>query len=553
MGRIRKNTEAHKLLRPHWNAALYIRLSREDGNDESYSVKNQRQRLMSFYEKLAEQEDVTLVDTYIDDGFTGTDSDRDSFQRMLSDIDSGIITCVIVKDLSRLSRNDWECKRYLQHLFVMKDVRFISLELPALDSFNRPDDVYELGVSIQSMYNENHCRETSVKVRGTFNTKREKGEFIGAFAPYGYKKDPADYHHLIIDDEAAEVVRDVFRWFVRDGMPKNGIMRRLDELGVPCPAVYKREHGEKYNNPHITARKPQWSAKTISGILCNQMYLGHMVQGKQKVKSYKIHTRVAVPEEKWTIIKNTHEPIIEQELFDKAQSLLLRDTRTPPQTTELYLFSGFLRCADCGRGMIRRPTKTSIYYACRSYTSFKQCTRHTIRSEKLEAAVLAAIKAQIALVDGMAEEVGKINKSSEIQIDTSRIEKAIALKQNELTKISDIRKGLYLDWKTGDISRDEYHSMKADFENEEDTLHSELAKLTEELGKLQSGVTSFAPFFDAFRQFGNIENLNRGIITELVKTIRIHEGGVIEIDFTFPDECKRAMDYIESNRELVRV
>jgi DNA invertase Pin-like site-specific DNA recombinase len=553
MGRIRKNTEAHKLLRPHWNAALYIRLSREDGNDESYSVKNQRQRLTTFFEKLAAQEDVSLVDTYIDDGFTGTDSDRDSFQRMLGDIDSGLLNCVIVKDLSRLSRNDWECKRYLQHFFVVKDVRFISLELPALDSFNRPDDVYELGVSIQSMYNENHCRETSVKVRGTFNTKKEKGEFIGAFAPYGYKKDPADYHHFVIDEEAAEVVRDIFRWFVRDGMPKNGIMRRLYELGVPCPAMYKRQQGQKYNNPHITDRNPQWSAKTISGILCNQMYLGHMVQGKQKVKSYKIHTRVAVPEDKWTIVPNTHEPIIEQELFDKAQSLLLRDTRTPPKTTELYLFSGFLRCADCGRGMIRRPTKTSIYYACRSYTSFKECTRHSIRDDKLEAAVLAAIRAQIALVDGMAQAVDAINQSPDIQIDTSRIEKAITKKQTELAKICDIRKGLYLDWKTGDITRDEYHSMKADFENEEETLHSELAKLTDELEKLHNGVTSGTPLFEAFRQYGNIESLNRGILTELVKTIRIHEGGEIDIDFAFPDECQRALALIEQNKGAARV
>jgi len=168
--------------RQHWNAAIYIRLSREDGSDESYSVTNQRQRLSSYFETLVGCESMELVDCYVDDGFTGTDSDRGSFQRMLGDIDTGKVNCVIVKDLSRLSRNDWECKRYLQHLFVVKNVRFISLELPNLDSFRRPDEVHDLGVSIQSMYNENHCRETSIKVRGTFDSKRRAGEFIGALA-----------------------------------------------------------------------------------------------------------------------------------------------------------------------------------------------------------------------------------------------------------------------------------------------------------------------------------------------------------------------------------
>lgn len=170
MARIRK-TQSQTLgaVQTQWQTAIYIRLSREDGNDESLSVTNQRARLLKNFETLALEEPMQLVDCYVDDGFTGTDSDRDAFQRMLSDIDEGKVNCVIVKDMSRLSRNDWECKRYLQYLFVVKNVRFISLELPSLDTLKRPDDVYDLGVSIQSMYNENHCRETSIKVRGTFN------------------------------------------------------------------------------------------------------------------------------------------------------------------------------------------------------------------------------------------------------------------------------------------------------------------------------------------------------------------------------------------------
>ena len=234
-----------------WLVAIYIRLSKEDGNDESYSVTNQRQRLMAYYESIMMEESMQLVDVYVDDGYTGTDSNRDDFQRMLGDLDTGRINCIIVKDLSRLSRNDWECKRYLQHLFVVKDTRFISLELPRLDSYKRPDEIYDLGVTMQSAYNENHCRETSIKVRGTLNAKRKAGEFIGAFAPYGLQKDPADKHRLIIDPETAPIVRDVFHWFVRDGMSKNGIVTRLTELGIPSPAAYKRQNGMNYNSPKL--------------------------------------------------------------------------------------------------------------------------------------------------------------------------------------------------------------------------------------------------------------------------------------------------------------
>ena len=218
-----KQTVSTAITKIVWRVAIYIRLSKDDGNDESYSVKNQRERLNDTLEQLMLDEDgIEFVGYYIDDGFTGVDSDRDDFQRLLTDIHNGKVNCVLVKDLSRLSRNDWECKYYLQMLFVKMNVRFISLELPKLDSFKRPEGVYELDVSFQSMYNENHCRETSIKVRGTLDKKREKGQFIGAFAPYGYLKDPEDYHHLVVNPETAPVVKDIFRWYM-EGMSKSAI------------------------------------------------------------------------------------------------------------------------------------------------------------------------------------------------------------------------------------------------------------------------------------------------------------------------------------------
>ena len=553
MARVRKALDNVKNALTLWKVAIYIRLSREDGNDESYSVTNQRQRLTAYLESLMLEEEMELVDTYVDDGFTGTDSDRDDFQRLLEDIDKGKVNCVIVKDLSRLSRNDWECKRYLQHLFVVKNIRFISLELPKLDSYKNPDDVYEMGVSIQSMYNENHCRETSIKVRGTFNAKRKKGEFIGAFAPFGYMKDPGDKHYLIVDNEAAPIVRDIFHWFVYDGMSKNGIVRKLISMDIPCPAAYKRQHGMKYCNPAIVDNKPLWSARSITAILTNQMYLGHMVQGKQKVKSYKVHTRINTPENEWFIVEDTHEPIIDREVFDKAQELMQRDTRTAPQTGQLYPFSGFLRCADCGKSMGRRTSKNLVYYACKTNTERGVCTRHSIRHDKLEKIVLEAIQKQVALIDDMAQLIDDINNAPVVRTISKRLTASLKLRRQELEKITGLRTGLYMDWKNGDITRDEYHNMKREFEEKEQQLKQDIANLEEENQDMAQGVTSSNPYFDAFLKHKNIQSLDRGIITELIKVIHVHEGGDLTIDFNFADQHRRIIEFIENNKKELTV
>ncbi|MDR3344289.1 MAG: recombinase family protein [Oscillospiraceae bacterium] len=546
MARIRKPLDAGKTAPALWRTGIYIRLSKDDGNDESYSVQNQRQRLSAHFDSTAPEESMRLVDFYIDDGYTGTDSDRDSFQRLLTDIDSGKINCVIVKDLSRLSRNDWECKRYLQHLFVVKDVRFISLELPRLDSYKRPDEIYDLGVTMQSAYNENHCRETSIKVRGTFNTKRRAGEFIGAFAPYGYLKDPADKHHFVVDEETAPVIRDIFHWFVCGGMSKNGIVKRLIELGVLCPSAYKRAQGMNYHNPQ-TKGEPLWSARTVSEILGNRMYLGHMVQGRQKVKSYKIHTRVTMPEQDWFVVEDTHEAIIDAETFAKAQSLMLRDTRTPPDSGQLYTFSGFLRCADCGKSMCRRTAKNLVYYACRTKLTTGLCTRHSIRHDKLESIVLQAIQAQIALVDGLSELIDAINDAPVTRTVSKRLNTSLKQRRQDLERLSALRTGLYVDWKNSDITRDEYRRMKQEFEDKEGRLARDISALEEESQVFAQSVTTANPYFDAFRRHRNITSLNRGIVAELINVIHIHEGGDVTIDFNFADQHRRALEFAECN------
>lgn len=522
-----------------WKTALYIRLSKEDGNDISLSVINQKQRLLDFIGKNSGE--FELVKAFIDDGYTGTDSNRNAFQNMLEEIRAKKINCVIVKDPSRLSRNYIEAGHYMEQLFVDFDVRFISLELPVLDSYKCPEQMNSIMVPIQNVINDDFCRQTSVKIRNVFDMKRENGEFIGAFAPYGYKKNPKDRHSLLIDEEAAGVVKDIYAWYVYGGMSKSGIVKKLNILGVSSPAMYKKQKGMKYSNPNCNTISGLWSTRTVTGILSNPTYLGHMVQGRQKVKSYKVHTKTAMPKEEWFYVENTQEPLVTQELFDKAGNLQERDVRTAPGQDGLYLFSGFVRCADCNKSMTRRTSKNHVYYACRTYTeqSNDKCTKHSIRLDVMEKAVLEAVRVQIKLIDAVENIIDAINEAAADTQKSKKIEYLLKKNEKELFKNTDIADNLYTDWKCGNLTEAEYRRMKIKFTEEMNRLTLIINCLQEECRNMESGKSANYPTLEDFLKYRNIVKLDRGILTELVNVIYIHEGGKLTIEFNFADPYKQ--------------
>ena len=320
MARIRKTDERKKQQEQIvWRVGRYIRLSREDGNDVSESVVNQDKILTEAIPKFFEDGMYEVVDTYIDDGTSGTsDLEREDFQRMVQDVKSGRINCIIVKNLSRAFRNSANQGHFLEEFIPLYHTRFISLYQPVVDTFLDPEVVHGLEVSITGFMNEQYAYKTSVDVRRTFKYKMENGEFIGAFAPYGYAKDPEDKNVLIVDEDAAQVVRDIFSWYVNDGMSKMGIVRRLNELGVPNPTAYKRSKGIRYNNPHAKENSGLWCTGTVKGILEDAIYIGTMRQGRQRVISYKVHKRMAISEEEWVTVENAVPFLIDRELFEKA-------------------------------------------------------------------------------------------------------------------------------------------------------------------------------------------------------------------------------------------
>lgn len=530
-----------------WPTGMYLRLSREDGNDESYSIANQRQWLLDY---IADHEDLKLYKIYIDDGVSGTSEDeRAGFQEMLEDIQNGKINCVLVKDLSRPFRNNADQTCFLEETRVRYNVRFISTRLPFIDTYRHPESLNMLSIGFQGMMNENHCRETSLKVRDVFDIKRRKGQFIGAFAPYGYQKHPEDKNRLIIDPEAAEVVKEIYKWYC-EGMSKEGITRRLNELGYPNPAEYKRRKGMNYKNPHDKYNCTLWNQRTVYQVLCNQMYLGHMVQGKQKVQSYKVHERVSLSEENWYIVENTHEPIIDEETFNTVHRLLERNTRTAPQQREVHLLAGFISCGKCKKAMYRKTAKNIAYYACRTNRQAKEsCTKHSIREQRLCDAILKAIQVQVSLADNLAELVEEVNRASKVNNQSNRLNALHKQNVEMLEKKKGYLKSLYTDMKDGLISRTEYLDYKSTFESEINALRKTIDKLEVECAVYKKGIAKDHPYFEHFKKSQQIQTLDRKILVELVDKVYVHEDGQIEVQFRFQDQYEQILEFVSNNRK----
>ena len=511
MPRVRKVKKSNSKNHMVWRIAVYIRLSKDDGNDESLSVTNQKKIIREYLENFFEEEYI-LVDIYIDDGISGTTDDaRTEFIRMIDDVKAGLVNCIICKTLARTFRNYADQGYYLEELFPLYNTRFICLGSPSFDTYKNPESITDgMGVPITGLINDRFSART-------------------------------------------------YRWYVEDGMSKIGIVRHLNELGVPTPMDYKHSQGLNLKTPNQAKNDGMWGISTIARILSNRMYIGDMVQGKQRVISYKVHKAIATPESEWFIVENTHEPIIDKVTFEMAQSLSQRDTRTAPTKRNVYLFSGFLRCADCDKSMTKKTNKKNMangetkeytYYVCSTYAlkNKDKCSRHSISLEDLTEAVLNAIQVQISLVCNMAEVITEINKQEAVCNQSLRLTKQLQTKEHELEKITNVIDNLYMDWKCGEITRAEYVRMKAKFEAKADSMKNAIVNLKAEIELSSKGVGNNDPYLQMFLKHKNITELNRGILAELIDTIYIHENNEITIKFNFADQHKRLLDFISNNQ-----
>lgn len=344
-------------------AAIYIRLSREDGDkEESDSVVNQRELIRAF---LQERPEIEVCSERVDDGYSGVTFERPAVQEMFADIRAGRIDCVVVKDLSRFGRNYIETGRYIEQIFPILGVRFLAIN----DGYDSEEGTDFLLLPFKNLLNDAYSRDISLKVRSQIRVRYLRGDHIGSFAPYGYGRSPQEPHKLCVDERAAGIVRDIFKRRLQ-GDSCAQIARRLNEKGIPSPLEYKKLQGWAYYTPFQRKDMTVWCAQSVSRILNNEIYIGTMVQGRERTYSYKMKKKFRVPEQEWKKVENTHEPILLKREFETVRRLIGRDTRLAPGGGKPYPLSGLLYCPFCGRGMVRRSAhaagKTYVYYVCRT-------------------------------------------------------------------------------------------------------------------------------------------------------------------------------------------
>lgn len=541
-----KENKAKKM----WNAAVYVRLSKEDGDKiESDSITSQKDILSEY---VKQKDDIKISDFYIDDGWSGANFERPAFSRMMSDIYAKKVDCVIVKDLSRFGRNYADSSRYIDDIFVKLNIRFIALN-SGVDTISKHTNPATqcITVGIQNVINESYIANTSVSIRGALDINRKQGKFIGSFATYGYFKDPDDHHKLVIDDEAAEVVRTIFKWFI-EGKSVIGITKNLNALGIPNPSEYKRQKGFNYKHTNKN-NDGLWCDSTVRRMLRNQMYIGNMVQGKNTNLSYKIKKCRAKPKEEWIIVEGTHEPIIDKETFKKAQSLFNRNTRTSPKKTEVDLFSGFVKCADCHRAMSKKVNNHAYgiykYYRCvtASKKSKTACSPHSIRIDVLEKTVLSSIQNMIDTAVELEKILDKINKQAVKNGDTLT-KKALDKLKSDRENIKKISLDLYPDYKANIITLDEYEALKENMASKIADLDIKIAEYKKTAETEKSTQINQSDFIKKFTQFGKIDKLTRPILCELVDSILVHKNGDITINFKFMDVYEQLVDYLNETK-----
>lgn len=554
MARIRRE-ENLKGVNQNWLFGKYERLSKEDMlKGESRSITSQDVTIENYINQLIlNGENVNVVDTYIDDGTSGVyNNNRVNFQRMIANIEEGKINAIIVCDLSRMFRNDADQKYYLEYYFPSKKIRVVSCSLPQLDTYYDPNAIYKLDVKFQGLINANQPIETSIKIKERLTNWRKQGAFVGSFAPYGYVKDPDNYHNLIIDEEASLVVKDIYNLFVYEGLSIRKTVEHLNGLGIANPSEYKRLNGFKYKNPSSANNSTLWSEKTVRNILTSEYYIGNMDQHHSKtifMADRKVIKRID-ESEKEDIVTNTHEAIIDKRTFELAQNLLKRDRRTSPTEKKSYLFSGFLECGDCHKAMIVKKTKDIVYYYCSTYLKRSKlaCTKHTIREDVLKEAVLQVIQLQIALTLEMKQEIDKINMSNKINKISKRIENLLNSNKTALLKQETILDSAYFDWKNGDITKEQYQRIKTNTEEKVIQIKESIQELLKQKEMLESNINQNNEYLETFLKYQNITELDRKILVELINKIYIYENNQIETCFNFDDEYQLTLEFIKNNK-----
>ncbi|MBR0157314.1 MAG: recombinase family protein [Clostridia bacterium] len=509
-------------------AGLYMRLSKDDdGAGESSSISNQRLILREY----AQSASIPVADEYIDDGYSGTNFDRPDFKRLISDIDSGKINCVIVKDFSRLGRNSAKTAELIDEYFPLKNVRFLS----AIDGFDsaEPNKAYSIAAPFLMAANEVYARDISAKIRSAQRAKMIRGDYIASFAPYGYVKSAENKHKLIIDPESAAIVRQIFD-LAADGKAPREIARKLNNDGVLTPAEYRCK-----NRPYLSiedySKRREWTSAIVCKMLRNRVYLGELQQGKTTKVSFKSKQSKTNTPDKWIIAKGTHEPIIAEDVFDAVRRRCV-SRKSEPNKGFKNIFSGIAVCADCGHNMTTAPSRkkgATYNLCCGAYKAYgsQECTNHFIDYDTLYGVIREDLHRWLNLSEKQkAAIIRKVEKRTrKTQEDKNKAAlKAVEQKQRRAEELTILIQRTYEDNAFGRLSNTICDSLLSSYDAELKKVKAEIEVLQNSIQSELYAVEDYRRFFSLMKEVTAPDELTANFLKRLIDRIEIGQGEYVK-------------------------
>lgn len=524
-----------------YRAGLYARISVEtERKREADTIGNQLQLLKDY---VSEHSDLTVFDIYSDDDISGTDFIRPEFSRMMNDLRDGKIDCIIVKDLSRLGRNYLESGEYIEMVFPFFRCRFISVT----DRFDTKYQQADISVQLKNMANEMYAKDISRKICSTMRTIQDQGKFAGSRAPYGYRLDPADKHHLIIDEETAPIVKQLFE-LLAEGNTVHFVATTMNANGIPSPGRLLYERGIA-STDHF--KNSKWYMQTVRRILQDEIYLGWMVSGKFRSTYHSTGKKGSqpVPREEWIVTKGTHEPIVTEELFNKVQEYFVRMKEEHGQTAvynskskKASIFKGHLRCGECGQAMFLRNKhshgKVTAWYYCALHENYNSsyCVKKAVKKQDVEDIALKLIRTQIKLFTDAREMIIALNKKESSKTKHRIYSDQIRNVKKQIEKYMSLKASLYEDFANGVLSQSDYISMGQEYAQKADELRIFLAELEKEAQKYSQTYAMNGSRAQIIEQYQNAETLTEEMIDAFIDEMILYNNGHVEVKFRFKDE-----------------
>ena len=539
-----------------YKTAIYVRVSVEtDKKIEADTIGTQTKLLEDY---AAQSSDLQIIDVYSDDDITGTNYDRPEFTRMMKDIRDGKVNCVLVKDLSRLGRNFLESGEFIEKVFPFLGVRFIAVN-DRVDTLYKPADI---GVQLKNMANEMYAKDISKKIRSTMKSLQEKGKFIGGHPPYGYRRKPDDKYALEVDTTVAPYVKEAFQK-VLEGYTIHNITLEFNKRGIPSPGRYKYQtgllHNEKYKNS-------VWFFSTLRKLLSDHTYLGWIQNGKYQSKKVQgIDKLVKVPEENWIVVKDTHEPIIDEKVFFEVQKILENKKtgtnvgRYASKGNTNNIFRGKLKCGECGKSMMIRKRNNGdqlqYWYICPMHEHYNSsyCIKKAIKKEQLEELVLTLIKKQMQLfIDAktlLQTLNGKEPAKNKYKIYLNQIQRT----EKQIEDLSQKKAELYSDFTDNIVALDDYLQISKEYGEKSEELQIFLIELQKEAEKFSPEFSTSERWNDLVQLYMDQNQLDRAMVEAFIESIVLYNDSRVEIAFNNQDE----LEYLfllaqERKREAVK-